>query len=296
MSAAALVFVLTGSVLHAAWNLAAKLAGGGQVFVAVYTAVSLAICLPAGAAVAATSGQWPDATWWWAGAVSGALHVGYALALQHSYAVSDLNLSYPVSRGVGPLLTLMVAVGLLGEHIAIWQAAGALGIVAGVMVLSSPGRRPAAASASPETHGSRRRRAGLQWGVITGIFIAGYTLFDDHAVTDLGVPPLPYYALSAVLQTVLVLPIIVRQPQDARRVLRRRWRPVIAVAVLMPVAYVLALLAMQSSPVALVAPLRSTSLLVTAVLGWLVLREPAGPRRLFGAGVVLAGIGAVAIT
>ena len=294
MSAAALVFVLTGSVLHAAWNLAAKLAGGGQVFVAVYTAVSLAICLPAGAAVAATSGQWPDATWWWAGAVSGALHVGYALALQHSYAVSDLNLSYPVSRGVGPLLTLVVAVGLLGEHIAIHQAAGAVGIIAGVTVLSTAGRRPSA-SGPPAAQGSRRRRAGLRWGVITGIFIAGYTLFDDHAVTDLGVPPLPYYALSAVLQTVLVLPIIVRQPQDARRVLRRHWRPALTVAVLMPVAYVLALLAMQSSPVALVAPLRSTSLLVTAVLGWLVLREPAGPRRLLGAGVVLAGIGAVAV-
>ena len=294
MSAAALVFVLTGSVLHAVWNLAAKLAGGGQVFVAVYTTVSLAVCLPAGAAVAAASGQWPDATWWWAGAVSGALHMGYALALQHSYAVSDLNLSYPVSRGVGPLLTLVVAVGLLGEHIAIWQAAGAMGIIAGVMVLSTAGRQPAASN-SPAAHVSRRRRAGLQWGVITGVFIAGYTLFDDHAVTDLGVPPLPYYALSAVLQTVFVLPIIVRHPWDARQVLRRRWRPVLAVAVLMPTAYVLALLAMQSSPVALVAPLRSTSLLVTAVLGWLVLREPAGPRRLLGAGVVLVGIGAVAV-
>ena len=294
MSAAALVFVLTGSVLHAVWNFAAKLAGGGQVFVAVYTAVSLAVCLPTGAAAVVASGQWPDATWWWAGAVSGALHVGYALALQHSYAVSDLNLSYPVSRGVGPLLTLAVAVGLLGEHITLWQAAGAVGIIAGVTVLSTAGRRPPA-SGAPPTRGSRRRRAGLQWGVITGIFIAGYTLFDDHAVTELGVPPLPYYALSAVLQTVFILPIIVRRPREASQVLRRSWRPVLVVAVLMPVAYVLALLAMQSSPVALVAPLRSTSLLVTAALGWWVLREPAGPRRLLGAGVVLAGIGAVAV-
>ena len=72
------------------------------------------------------------------------------------------------------------------------------------------------------------------------------------------------------------------------------WReargPVIAVAVLSPMAYVLVLRALQLAPVSLVAPARETSIVVGALLAWWILREPSAARRLVGAAVVLAGI------
>jgi drug/metabolite transporter (DMT)-like permease len=46
--------------------------------------------------------------------------------------------------------------------------------------------------------------------------------------------------------------------------------------------------------VALVAAARESSIVMGAVFGWLVLREPRPARRLAGAVVVLVGIGLIA--
>ena len=58
----------------------------------------------------------PEWVWLGAAAVTAVLHIGYQLALQRGYAEGDLNLVYPLARGTGPLLTFVVAVGLLGER------------------------------------------------------------------------------------------------------------------------------------------------------------------------------------
>jgi drug/metabolite transporter (DMT)-like permease len=70
---------------------------------------------------------------------------------------------------------------------------------------------------------------------------------------------------------------------------------VLVVAACSPLAYILVLRAMQLAPVALVAAGRESSIVVGAVFGWLVLREPRPARRLVGAVVVLVGIGLIAV-
>ncbi len=72
--------------------------------------------------------------------------------------------------------------------------------------------------------------------------------------------------------------------------LSRHRREVLAVAVLSPLAYVLVLQALTVAPVSLVAPLRESSIVVGALLGWWLLGEPRPARRLVGAAVVLGGI------
>ena len=74
-----------------------------------------------------------------------------------------------------------------------------------------------------------------------------------------------------------------------------RARPVLAVAICSPLAYILVLRAMQLAPVGLVATGREASIVVGALFGWLVLREPRPARRLAGAVVVLVGIGLIAV-
>jgi drug/metabolite transporter (DMT)-like permease len=68
------------------------------------------------------------------------------------------------------------------------------------------------------------------------------------------------------------------------------------VAVLSPLAYVLVLQALTLAPVAVVAPVRESSIVVGALLSWLVLREPHPARRLLGSVVVLAGVAALALS
>lgn len=63
---------------------------------------------------------------------------------------------------------------------------------------------------------------------------------------------------------------------------------------LSPLAYVLVLVAMQSTPVALVAPARESSIVVGALLGAWMFKERGVARKLVGGLVVLAGIALVA--
>ncbi|HET7388025.1 MAG TPA: DMT family transporter [Nocardioidaceae bacterium] len=281
MGPAALALVLTAAVAHACWNFASKRVEADRVvFVALYVVASMALWVPVGVIWVLARGERPQWSWLAAAAVSAALHVVYNLVLQHGYAAGDLNLVYPLARGIGPLITFVVAVTLLGESPGLLGAAGAVTVVAGVLVM---------------TLGPTRRSvpAGAAWGVATGLVIAVYTLWDRHAVVDLAVPPLPYFCIGLVLQAIpLSLAAAApsaRRTQMGALLTTYRWE-VLAVAVLSPLSYVLVLQAMRLAPVALVAPARETSIVVGSLLGWWLLREAAGVRRLAGAAAVVAGI------
>ena len=261
MSTGALALVLTAAVAHALWNLAAKrVVADRVVFVWLYVVGSAVLWVPLALVGAVATGQRPTWAWLLGAGVSALLHVVYNLVLVHGYAAGDLNLVY----SPGPM-----------------ALAGAGLVVLGVLVMTLGGAA------------GDRRGAGVAWGVLTGVTIASYTLWDHHAVTDLAVPPLTYFCLGLLLQAVPLTASVVSSAgrrAQIRPVLSRHRREVLAVAVLSPLAYVLVLQALTVAPVSLVAPLRESSIVVGALLGWWLLGEPRPARRLAGAAVVLGGI------
>jgi drug/metabolite transporter (DMT)-like permease len=68
------------------------------------------------------------------------------------------------------------------------------------------------------------------------------------------------------------------------------WRPASLGGALSVVAYGLVIWAMSLSPMAAVSALRETSVIVAALIGTRVLREPFGTRRVFAASLVAAGV------
>lgn len=117
MHAVALTLLVSAAVLHAAWNFAAKRVGaGGAVFVWAYYTLAAALCLPV--AIGDLFVETVRPQWWWAVAAVGTaiLHVGYGVILQRGYAVGDMSVVYPLARGVGPLLSVVVAVLFFGER------------------------------------------------------------------------------------------------------------------------------------------------------------------------------------
>lgn len=290
----ALALVLVAAVAHALWNFAARgVVADGGVFVFVYVVGSVVLLLPVTAVWLLLHHAHPDAAWLFGPAVSGVLHTVYGVTLQRGYRRGDLSLVYPVARGVGPLVTLVVAVTALGERPAALGILGALVIVSGIGLISLPGRRVTADAAGPPR---RPARAGVVWGAATGLTIAAYTLWDSHGVNGLGVPPLVYFTISLLFQTLTLAPRTWRRRAMVPRILRAHHREVLAVSVLSPLAYVLVLRAMQLAPVALVASTRETSIVIGSLLGVTLLKEPGGWRRALGAAVVLAGIGCVALS
>jgi drug/metabolite transporter (DMT)-like permease len=285
VSPEALALVLTAAVLHALWNLAAKgVVTDRLAFIWVYVVVSAAVWVPVAVVWVVVADERPDWVWLGAAAVTAVLHIGYQLALQRGYAEGDLNLVYPLARGTGPLLTFVVAVGLLGERPSVLAACGVLLVVAGVLVISiAPGasRRPVG--------------PGVRWGLATGAAIAAYTIWDSHTVTTLDVPPVPYFVLGLVLQVPALTLMLGRGFDAVPRVWRKARQAVLAVALLSPLAYILVLQAMRTTPVSLVAAARESSIVVGALLGWLVLKEARPLHRLVGAAVVAAGIAAIVL-
>lgn len=282
MNGFALSLVLVAAVVHAIWNLAAKRVGdGGARFVFLYYTVSAVVFGPL--AVAQLILERPQWTWLAAALGTAVLHVVYGIVLQRGYAVGDLSVVYPLARGTGPLLSVLVAVLFLGERPGWAGLVGAFLVISGVLVISS-GK---ATHADPS-----RRRAGVFYGVLTGAVIAAYTLWDAHSVTALGIPPLAYFGVGAIFQSLLMTPVL-RSPVVS--LWRQHRRQILVVGLLSPLGYLLVLYALQMAPVSLVAPAREVSIVLGGLAAWRLLGEAQAARRLIGSLVVLAGIAAIAI-
>lgn len=290
MNATALCLVLVSAVVHAYWNVAAKRVGhGGARFVWAYYSVSAIALLPVLLGSLLVEPGRPQWSWLLAGVVTALLHVGYAVVLQRGYALGDLSVVYPVARGTGPLLSVVAAVLLLGERPGLLGLLGAALVVAGVFVIST-GRSP-----DVDPVASRRaRRAGVGYGLLTGVAIACYTLWDAYSVTTLAVPPLVYLGTGAVVQSLLLTPYAMADRGQVVQLWRAHRRQVLIVGLLSPVAYLLVLFALRIAPVSLVAPARELSIVLGGLAAWLVLAEARAVRRLVGSAVVLLGIIAIA--
>ncbi len=285
----ALGLVVASGFLHAAWNLLAKRASGdasGPAFVWLCSALSTVIYAPLAVAVVVGGERvGPVGLFFMFG--TGALHVGYFLSLQKGYRVGDLSFVYPLARGVGPLLASGAAILFLGESAGPVAIGGILLIVAGVFLLAwepDDGRKPPG-----------ERWLGVAFGLLTGAFIAGYTLWDKVAVSDLALSPVLYYWGSLVVQTVILLPVALRLRGEIRTAWNARRVEALGVAVLSPLAYLLVLTALVFAPVSRVAPAREIGILIGTLLGGNLLAEGGVGRRLIASFCMVLGIVSLAV-
>ncbi|MGZ1492096.1 EamA family transporter [Brevibacterium sediminis] len=296
MTFSVLGLVLIASVAHAVWNLAAKsVTGKGFAFVLAYHGLSAILLAPLAIVIIATGGQ--SLNWGLVGAaaLSAVFHIAYSVALQSGYDHAPLGVVYPTARGTGPVVTIIIAVVFLGERPTLAEAAGAFTVIAGIAVVTI---RPRGGVGPTSSHGLRR---GLAWGGLIGAFIASYTLWDDFAVNHVSDSPLLYFAVSEACVGLIMtagafaLPSGREKRADLREILTSHKRALVTVAILSPLAYVLVLYAMQQAPVALVAPVRETSIIVGTLLAWWFFGERNVVLKLAGALIVVVGIGLIAL-
>ncbi len=285
MAFASLLLIILASFIHASWNLLAKRAASvGPVFVFAYNLIA---CIAYAPWVLYLLMQGEGVAWTRAGVgfvlVSGLIHLAYSLCLQRGYQVADLSVVYPVARGTGPMLSTLGAFAILGETPSGQGVLGLLLVVAGIGLIATQGdlaafRRPGG-------------QAGVRWGTATGGLIASYTVVDAYAVKALGIAPVVLDWFSNVLRFFLLAPLVLVAPRRALAVMRGRWWLAVGVGLLSPLSYILVLAALTSgAPLSLVAPMREMSMMVGALMGMLILREEVGPWRLFGCGVLIAGV------
>ena len=285
MTGWALTLILAAAVIHATWNFLNKRASGHATFTWLVAVLSALLYAPATITVIEVWDIKIDLVVIGLMACSAALHTAYFVLLNQGYRAGDLSLVYPLARGTGPLLSSIAAIFILGERPSWVALCGALLIIGGAVILT--------------TNLSQLRQTGARdamlYALITGLFIAAYTLWDKQAVSHFAVAPLVLDWGANVGRALLLTPLAVKYSDEAVAEWRAHKYEAISCAVLIPLAYILVLTAMQFTPVSYVAPAREISILIGTVMGTRLLGEGDAPRRLAGAGAMVMGVVGLAV-
>ena len=273
--------VLAAAVTHATWNaiahgikdqvLAFGLIGAGAIAVG----VPLVVLSP-----------WPLSACWPYLLASVFIHVFYNLLLMRSYRYGDFGQVYPLARGTSPLVVTVLAAVFAAEPPTVPQVCGVLVISCGLAVLVLAGRRAAARPGS----GSGLSRAALLAAGGTGLTIAAYTTVDGLGVRLSG-SSVGYIGWLMLLESLCVPAwALVRRRDVVRDASRRVLLTGVLAGALSVLAYGLVLWAQTRGALAPIAALRETSVIIGAVIGTLVFREPFGRRRTAATVLVVLGV------
>lgn len=265
-----IALALLSAFFHAAWNLLLKSSGDPLRLSARAATWSALLATPVAAVawLASDRPSLPPAAWALA-ALSGLVELGYFLLLSAAYRAGDVSTVYPVARGTAPLLAVVAAVALLGQRLEPGEALGVGLVLAGIWLARPP----------------RGRSRSLVLALATGVAIATYTTIDQ-----VGVRQGPFWLYTWAVFVAIALWLA-------------PFRGTVAVPRALPVgaltlaAYAMVLAALSFAPLALVAPLRETGVVIVALWGVVRLgeRQRAG-LRVAGAAVVLAGVTLIAVS
>ena len=285
MNSVALGLVLCAALIHATWNLLAKRAGGGSLFVWCFTTLSSVVLVPVAVILIVVQQQEIDSTRVLFIIGTSLIHLVYFIVLQRGYATGDLSLVYPLARGLGPALATLGAILLLNERPSAVAIAGLLLILAGIVLLTMH---------SPDAR-TGHARAAILYGVLTGVVIAIYTVWDKYAVDRLAILPLVLEAFSGLGISLMLARTAMRRWVDVTVMWRDHKTEVIGVAVLAPLSYILILTAMSFTALSYVAPCREISILFAAILASRFLGEGHTLRRMAAACFMVGGVIALSL-
>lgn len=230
---------------------------------------------------------WPEPHMWPIFAGAFVIHVGYKVLQSMTYMRGAFTVVYPVVRGMGPLFTVIGAYSIFGETYTWGQIAGIGILLVGIFGLAI--YNLIYLDVDRET-----LAPALCFAVATGLFVALYTTYDAYGIRatadpftflawfffidGLAMPPYAYYRWRRMENRPAPGPLMLRGFIGG-------WIAFFSFGSIM--------MATRLDKVGEAAVLRETSTLFAAAIGWLVLKETVGPRRL--GLMALIALGAVVV-
>jgi drug/metabolite transporter (DMT)-like permease len=292
MPLSAFALVILAGFIHSLWNIAAKKAGGDIRFAGFSSLIMMLVWAPVGIYYGwDVVPSWGRLEWTFV-SLSGVLHVLYFVALLRGYRKADLTVVYPIARGSGPLISSICAIFLLGEALSLHGMLGMLAVVAGVFLIAGG---PKIFKTLQNTSQGPRVRQGLFYGLLTGLFIASYTVLDGYAVKVLFLSPILLDYFGNFIRIIFLAPPLLADTASTLSLWKTQWKYALIVALISPISYVLVLFAMQTAPLSHVAPAREVSMLFAALMGGRLLGEGDRVLRLLGAVFIAMGVIALGI-
>lgn len=230
---------------------------------------------------------WPEPHMWPIFFGAFVIHVGYKLLQAFAYTKGAYTVVYPVVRGTGPLITVIGAYFIFQETFTLIQWLGIAVLLAGIFGLALYNLIFLKADRATLP-------AALMLAFLTGVFVAFYTTYDAYGIRAT-VDPFTFLAWFFLIDG-LVMPCIafvryrrmIAPPSIGPLMLRGVIGGLVAFA-----SFGSVMMATRLDKVGEAAVLRETSTVFAALIGWLVLKETVGPRRI--ALMALIAIGAVIV-
>jgi drug/metabolite transporter (DMT)-like permease len=277
----AITLALGAAGLHALWNVLLKSSGDPLRLATKALCSSALLSTPLVIAAWVLAGR-PGITseGWLLAGISGVLEVAYFVFLSRAYRLGELSVVYPLARGLAPLLLVVAGLVLLRERLSVVSLAGVACLLAGILAIRPP---------------LRAGRATVP-ALLTGVTIAAYSTVDKIGVSQTA--PWLYGWVVWVVSGVLlaVLGVLVSNRSKADSVSEIGWPTAVTVGLLMTFTYTLILFALRLAPLAIVAPVRESAIVLVTAWGIWRLRERDGAWiRLGGAVAIIVGITVLAV-
>ncbi|MFA3761313.1 DMT family transporter [Yersinia sp. 2544 StPb PI] len=275
MSSEIFLAVLGAALLHACWNALVKFGNDRFVAISLMAIFSGVISLFGIFFVALPS---LSALPWLL--LSVAFHTGYCLFLSKAYEQAEFGQIYPIARGVAPLLSALLSWLILSEIPRSLALVGAAILVSGVIMMTFDGRR------GPDKVNGR----AIIYALITATFTACYTL-SDGAGSRASIEPLSYIFWLFMCNGIAMFALLwIMHRNVVFRQIRQHWRHGVIGGAMQLLAYGIVIWAMKSTPIALVAALRETSVLFAMIISIWMLKEKPSMLRLIASAIILMGV------
>lgn len=226
---------------------------------------------------------WPEPHMWLIFLGAWAIHTIYKVFQAMTYSKGAYTVVYPVVRGTGPLFTVIGAWMLFGETFTATQMLGVFTLLVGIYGLAVYNLRTI-------TVDRDTMPLALGLAVLTGMLVALYTTFDAFGIRATA-DPFTFLAWFFMVDG-LTFPVIAAL----------RYRSMLAPPPLAPLlrmgvigafiafaSFGSIMLATRLDKVGEAAVLRETSTVFAALIGWLMLGERTGPRRIALMALIAAG-------
>lgn len=269
-----LLLVLLAAGMHATWNALVKVSGDPLLTqTTIITTGSILALTIAPFVPAPAPASWPFLF------ASVAIHNLYFLFLLRAYRHGDFSQVYPIARGSSPLIVGLLSGPLVGETLSWPQLGGLLLVAFGIASLAGVGRSRGVAEGP-----------AVLYALACGLSIGAFSLVDGIGVRRAG----GGFSFAVWLTALEFIPIVaytaIRRSRGIVPFLRVSGRVAAAGGVLAAVSYTLIIWAYTQGPIAPIAALRETSVVMAALIGAARFGEPFGIRRVAAAVVVVLGV------
>ena len=204
-------------------------------------------------------------------------HFGYQYYLVESYKKGDLSQVYPIARASAPLIVTLISLLILDVNLGVSELIGVALIASGLVATSG-------------LHSKKVPSAAVKSALITGCFIAAYSLTDGYG-GRIGGSPVAFYGWLAIINGfVWLVYILLVSPTSIPKMFGSAKWVFLGGGFASFLAYSSIMYAFSQAPIAIVMALRETSIIFALLLGIFFLKEKITCSKLVGTGLTLLGI------